>query len=132
MCAKPALERRSARAGRSRFCASRPVAPAKPPAQTLEIVSKTGVHALQVELAVDDARARTRPDVPQRVARRPGHAVRFPASTEPVALWMQNTYISLDMLFIRGDGRIVRIAENAEPGPSASFRPALRCARCWK
>ena len=28
---------------------------------------------------------------------------------------MKNTYISLDMIFIRGDGRILRIAENTEP-----------------
>ena len=32
-----------------------------------------------------------------------------------VAFWMKNTYISLDMIFIRGDGRILRIAESAEP-----------------
>jgi uncharacterized protein len=34
---------------------------------------------------------------------------------QEVSFWMQNTYISLDMLFIRGDGRILRIAENTEP-----------------
>ena len=34
---------------------------------------------------------------------------------QPVAFWMHNTLISLDMLFIRGDGRIMRIAENAKP-----------------
>jgi uncharacterized membrane protein (UPF0127 family) len=28
---------------------------------------------------------------------------------------MHNTYIPLDMIFIRADGRIMRIAENAEP-----------------
>ena len=28
---------------------------------------------------------------------------------------MKNTYVSLDMIFIRGDGRILRIAENTEP-----------------
>jgi hypothetical protein len=28
---------------------------------------------------------------------------------------MHNTYISLDMIFIRGDGSILRIAENTEP-----------------
>ena len=37
------------------------------------------------------------------------------AATEPVAMWMQNTYISLDMLFIRADGTIARIAERTEP-----------------
>ena len=33
----------------------------------------------------------------------------------PVAFWMKNTYVSLDMIFIRSDGRIVSIAENTEP-----------------
>jgi uncharacterized protein len=34
---------------------------------------------------------------------------------EPVSMWMQNTYLSLDMLFIRPDGTIARIATNTEP-----------------
>ena len=34
---------------------------------------------------------------------------------QPVSFWMKNTYISLDMIFIRGDGRILRIAEHTEP-----------------
>jgi uncharacterized membrane protein (UPF0127 family) len=34
---------------------------------------------------------------------------------QPVAFWMKNTYIPLDMIFIRKDGRILRIAENTEP-----------------
>ncbi len=34
---------------------------------------------------------------------------------EPVAMWMQNTYLPLDMLFIRTDGTIARIAANTEP-----------------
>jgi uncharacterized protein len=32
-----------------------------------------------------------------------------------VAMWMHNTYIPLDMLFIRGDGRISQIAANTVP-----------------
>jgi uncharacterized membrane protein (UPF0127 family) len=30
-------------------------------------------------------------------------------------MWMENTYVSLDMIFIRADGRIARIAQNTEP-----------------
>jgi uncharacterized protein len=33
----------------------------------------------------------------------------------PVSMWMKNTYISLDMLFIREDGTIAYIAENTVP-----------------
>jgi hypothetical protein len=33
----------------------------------------------------------------------------------PVAMWMKNTYIPLDMVFIRQDGTIARIAEDTEP-----------------
>jgi uncharacterized protein len=34
---------------------------------------------------------------------------------QTVMMWMKNTYISLDMLFISRDGHIVNIAENTEP-----------------
>jgi uncharacterized membrane protein (UPF0127 family) len=33
----------------------------------------------------------------------------------PVSMWMKNTYIPLDMLFIRKDGTIAYIAENTVP-----------------
>ncbi len=33
---------------------------------------------------------------------------------QEVSMWMRNTYVSLDMIFIQGDGRIRRIAENTE------------------
>lgn len=31
------------------------------------------------------------------------------------SFWMKNTYVSLDMLFVRADGRIVNIAANTRP-----------------
>lgn len=33
----------------------------------------------------------------------------------PVSMWMENTFISLDMIFIRADGTVARVAENTEP-----------------
>ncbi len=81
---------------------------------TLEIVSKTGVHAFAVELATNDAeRSRGlmfRKELPE------GRGMLFDFERDqPVAFWMHNTFISLDMIFIRSDGSILRIAENTEP-----------------
>ncbi len=82
--------------------------------QTLEIASKTGVHVFTVELATnDEERARGlmfRKELP------PDSGMLFDFEyDQDVSFWMQNTYIPLDMIFIRGDGRILRIAENTEP-----------------
>src|SRR5690606_6225670 len=46
----------------------------------------------------------------------PGLGMLFDFEREgPISMWMKNTYVSLDMIFIRGDGRIARIAENTTP-----------------
>jgi uncharacterized protein len=34
---------------------------------------------------------------------------------QPVGVWMKNTYIPLDILFIRSDGRVANVVENAKP-----------------
>ena len=45
-----------------------------------------------------------------------GRGMLFDFSPEqPISMWMKNTFISLDMIFIGSDGRITRIAENTEP-----------------
>jgi uncharacterized membrane protein (UPF0127 family) len=82
--------------------------------QTLEIVSKSGVHVFSVELAVtDEERSRGlmfRKTLPE------GRGMLFDFKRDQdVAMWMKNTYIPLDMIFIRADGRIAHIAENTEP-----------------
>ena len=82
--------------------------------QTLEIASKTGVHVFAVEIADNEAdRAKGlmyRKELPE------GRGMLFDFHSEQeVSFWMQNTYIPLDMIFIRGDGRILRIAEKTEP-----------------
>lgn len=40
---------------------------------------------------------------------------------DTVSMWMKNTYIPLDIIFIAADGRIIRIARNAEPHSLASI-----------
>ena len=37
------------------------------------------------------------------------------AREQEIGMWMKNTHVSLDMLFIRADGRIASIATDTEP-----------------
>jgi uncharacterized membrane protein (UPF0127 family) len=39
---------------------------------------------------------------------------------QPLAFWMKNTYVSLDLVFIDEDGTVINVAENAKP---LSLRP---------
>src|SRR3954454_12684110 len=81
---------------------------------TLEIASKTGVHIFTVEIADTDATREK--GLMYRKSLPDGSGMLFDFHQEQdVGFWMQNTYIPLDMLFIRADGRILRIAENTEP-----------------
>jgi len=43
---------------------------------------------------------------------------------QPRSMWMKNTYIPLDIAFIRGDGSIINIAYSTEPQSLASIRSA--------
>ncbi len=42
-----------------------------------------------------------------------------------ISMWMKNTYIPLDMLFISADGRILHIAENTEPFSLKTIAPPV-------
>jgi len=82
--------------------------------QPLEIASKGGVHVFAVEMASTPAEQAKglmfRRELPE------GQGMLFDFHHEqPTSFWMKNTYIPLDMIFIRGDGRILRIAENTVP-----------------
>ena len=46
----------------------------------------------------------------------PDRGMIFPyAPAQPVAFWMKNTYIPLDMIFVSPGGRILRIEPNTVP-----------------
>src|SRR5580704_11787488 len=81
--------------------------------QTLEIVSKSGVHVFTVELAVSDEERQKGLMFRRSLPESQGMLFDFKAD-QPISMWMRNTYVSLDMIFIRGDGRILRIAENTQ------------------
>jgi uncharacterized membrane protein (UPF0127 family) len=82
--------------------------------QPLEIVTKNGVHVFSVEMATTEQEKETGLMYRKELADGKGMLFDFSPEQE-VSMWMKNTYISLDMIFIKADGRILRIAENTEP-----------------
>ncbi len=82
--------------------------------QPLEIVTKSGVQVFSVELATTEQEKTTGLMYRKELADGKGMLFDFSPEQE-VSMWMKNTYISLDMIFIRADGSILRIAENTEP-----------------
>jgi uncharacterized membrane protein (UPF0127 family) len=81
---------------------------------TIKIVGRSGVHAFSVELASNELERERglmfRKELPE------GYGMLFDFHTDQTAnFWMRNTYIPLDIIFIKSDGHILRIAERAKP-----------------
>lgn len=85
-----------------------------PVIEQVSIVTQNSASLIMAEIAVtEEQRSRGlmfRHILPE------GHGMLFDFGTpRPVAMWMKNTYMSLDMLFVRADGTVAAIAENTEP-----------------
>lgn len=92
----------------------------------LGIATAGGEQHFAVELAVNSEQRAQGLMYRPRMAADAGMLFLYPAA-RPVAMWMKNTLIPLDMLFIGDDGRILHIAERAIPGSTAtisSMQPA--------
>ena len=81
---------------------------------TLKIETTDAVHNFEIEIATnDEQRAR---GLMFRNDMAPDAGMLFVYRRDRVlTMWMANTYLPLDMLFIGSDGRIVRVAENTIP-----------------
>ncbi len=82
--------------------------------EALVVTTHTGTHDFNVEIA-DDDRERER-GLMFRFSMLADEGMLFDFfSEQPVSFWMSNTYIPLDMLFIKADGTIELIAARATP-----------------
>lgn len=85
------------------------------PLEKLIIVTSGGRQTFEVEQArTDEERARGLM-FRRTIAPDYGMLFDFGAKESDASMWMKNTYIPLDMLFIRADGTIRSIAENTVP-----------------
>ncbi|MCB1378426.1 MAG: DUF192 domain-containing protein [Alphaproteobacteria bacterium] len=82
--------------------------------EPLTIATESDAVMFTVEIADTDALRARGLMFRQRLPEDRGMLFDF-ESPRPAAMWMKNTYIPLDMLFIRGDGSIAYIAENTVP-----------------
>jgi uncharacterized membrane protein (UPF0127 family) len=82
--------------------------------ERLQLITTSGVHALDVEIAATPEKQALGLMFRTHLADDKG--MLFPHS-EPreLSMWMRNTYIPLDMVFIRADGTVHRIEARTEP-----------------
>jgi uncharacterized protein len=95
---------------------------------SLKIETKSGPVLLNVEVA--DTEAKREQGLMFRRSLSDDHGMIFLFDGEhEITMWMKNTYIPLDMIFIGNDWRIRHIAYDAEPFSTdviSSMRPASR------
>lgn len=82
--------------------------------EKLDLVTAKGVVTLDVEIADTPARQALglmyRTELPER-----GGMLFLHSPPRESTMWMRNTYIPLDMVFIRADGTVHRIAAMTDP-----------------
>ena len=83
--------------------------------EVLELVTASGTHALDVELATTPEKQAL--GLMYRTSLAPNKGMLFFHEGKPreLTMWMRNTYIPLDMVFIRADGTVHHIAARTEP-----------------
>jgi uncharacterized membrane protein (UPF0127 family) len=93
------------------------------PVQTIEIETNKGPHRFTVEVAADSASQERGLMYRRTLAPDAGMIFVF-GQNEFVSFWMKNTFLPLDMLFVKADGTISTIQANAVPFSETSIQSA--------
>ncbi|MDQ0345842.1 DUF192 domain-containing protein [Ancylobacter vacuolatus] len=94
--------------------------PAGANVEQLTILTKAGPLGVEIEMAVTPAQRSK--GLMYRTELAPNSGMLFDFGVDqPISMWMKNTYIPLDMLFIRSDGRIASIATDTVPLSTATI-----------
>jgi uncharacterized membrane protein (UPF0127 family) len=91
-----------------------PLAQAQAGLEKLVLETASGPHEFAVEVMRTDAELEKGLMFRKYLPENRGMLFDFKAE-KPVLMWMKNTYLPLDMIFISRKGQVTAIAENAEP-----------------
>lgn len=85
------------------------------PRASLQIATTEGqLHTFRVWIADTEARRQRGLMFVKQMDADAGMLFIYPRA-QPIAMWMKNTFIPLDMLFVAADGRVARVAANTTP-----------------
>src|SRR5205807_1513412 len=82
--------------------------------ERLAIVTASGTHEFSVEVARSGPQRERGLMFRRFLPQERGMLFNF-ATERPVMMWMKDTYLPLDMIFIGRAGKVVGLAENTEP-----------------
>lgn len=101
--------------------------PQQLPLTPLAIQTATGTHAFQVQVAASNAEKETGLMFRASMPADEGMIFDYGAA-QTVYIWMKNTLIPLDLIYIRSDGTVSSVYEGAQPGdltPRGSKEPVV-------
>ncbi len=81
---------------------------------TLTLHTASGAHRIAIEVAESDREKAHGLMFRQSLGDSEGMLFPYPTAHE-ITMWMRNTFISLDMIFIRADGIVHRVETDTEP-----------------
>ncbi|HUI22734.1 MAG TPA: DUF192 domain-containing protein [Methylocella sp.] len=82
--------------------------------EKVEILTASGTHDFSVEVMRSEAQRERGLMFRRYLPENRGMLFDFGVE-RPVTMWMKNTYLPLDMIFIGWTGKVVGLAENTEP-----------------